>query len=395
MRIERLGFFEEVDLAMEPTEVPEQLDLEVHVVERPTGSFSFGAGFSSQDGFVATGSLSQTNLFGRGYAVNASVDYGGQDPAFLPEPHRSLLPRLEVQLRGHGLPDERRLRELRAGAARRRAGARPRAHRGQPHARLPALQLREAQARGRHACHGRRTDLSRALLGNRRHQPARPLGGISDTRNDRLAPTRGWNLGLTLDGAGPIGFSKFARLEGRVHLVPRSAALAARALDLRGRNALRLRVSLQHDRRLQRSSGRRPHAMLGSPWTVAVAPLGPCPRSTRTSRCPSPSATSSAAWGSSSCVASGRARWGPGAPILDEYFRGRPLRSNEYIPVLTRRMDRQQDPIVRSTPRIPWRIPTGTSGNFLPTVDPSATVPPTERGPPAPRRTARPATSIA
>ena len=33
-RIHSLGFFEEVDLAMEPTEVPEQLDLEVHVVAR-------------------------------------------------------------------------------------------------------------------------------------------------------------------------------------------------------------------------------------------------------------------------------------------------------------------------------------------------------------------------
>ena len=41
------------------------LDLDVTVVERPTGSFSFGAGYSSQDSIVLTASLAQSNLFGR------------------------------------------------------------------------------------------------------------------------------------------------------------------------------------------------------------------------------------------------------------------------------------------------------------------------------------------
>ena len=214
MRIERLGFFEEVDLAMEPTEVPEQLDLEVHVVERPTGSFSFGAGFSSQDGFVATGSLAQSNLFGRGYAVNASVDFGGRtqrfflslsDPYFLGSKYSFGITGFMTNINyesfeqeqlggelvlGRALTEDNRTRGfLRYSYARRRLADDTRAY-------AASLIFRELFA----------GTIDTSLLG---------LSVVSDTRNDRLAPTRGWNLGLTLDGAGPIGFSKFARLEGR------------------------------------------------------------------------------------------------------------------------------------------------------------------------------------
>jgi outer membrane protein assembly complex protein YaeT len=82
-RIQGLGFFEEVDLKPEATEGAEQLDLEVKVTERPTGSFSFGAGFSSQDRFVINGSLAQQNLFGRGWATNLSADVGRRTQRFL------------------------------------------------------------------------------------------------------------------------------------------------------------------------------------------------------------------------------------------------------------------------------------------------------------------------
>ena len=74
VRLQRLSFFEEVELRPEPTDDPQLIDLEVEVVERPTGSFSFGAGFSSQDSFVLTGSLSESNLFGRGYGLNLTAD---------------------------------------------------------------------------------------------------------------------------------------------------------------------------------------------------------------------------------------------------------------------------------------------------------------------------------
>jgi outer membrane protein insertion porin family len=214
LRVERLGFFEEVDISMEPTEVPEQLDLEVQVVERPTGSFSFGAGFSSQDGFVVTGSLAQSNLFGRGYAANASVDFGGQtqrfflsftDPYFLGSDFSlgitAFLTSLNFEdfeqeqlggelILGHALTEDNRTRGfLRYSFARRRLA--------------DDTQVTAAAMIFRELFSG---TLSTSLVG---------LSLISDTRNDRLSPNKGWNLGFTLEGAGPLGFAEFARAEAR------------------------------------------------------------------------------------------------------------------------------------------------------------------------------------
>ncbi|MEE8314189.1 MAG: outer membrane protein assembly factor BamA [Myxococcota bacterium] len=75
-RVRRLGFFEEVTIDARQLDTPRRLALAVEVVERPTGSFSFGAGVGSTDGFLVNGSISQDNLFGQGRAVTASVDMG-------------------------------------------------------------------------------------------------------------------------------------------------------------------------------------------------------------------------------------------------------------------------------------------------------------------------------
>jgi outer membrane protein insertion porin family len=74
-RVQRLGFFEEVSLESARTE-ENRVGVTVDVVERPTGTFSFGAGFGSTDGFLINGSISQDNLFGRGYSLAASADLG-------------------------------------------------------------------------------------------------------------------------------------------------------------------------------------------------------------------------------------------------------------------------------------------------------------------------------
>lgn len=73
-RIDRLGFFETV--TVDPKPVPgtrDQVDLEVVVKERPTGSVSLGAGFSTSDGVILSGSFSQNNIFGTGKAFSAEV----------------------------------------------------------------------------------------------------------------------------------------------------------------------------------------------------------------------------------------------------------------------------------------------------------------------------------
>lgn len=72
-RINNLGYFEDVKIDTRRGKSPELIDIVVTVTERPTGSVSAGAGFSSVENLIFTGSISQNNLFGRGQRLNFSV----------------------------------------------------------------------------------------------------------------------------------------------------------------------------------------------------------------------------------------------------------------------------------------------------------------------------------
>ncbi|MBX2848448.1 MAG: outer membrane protein assembly factor BamA, partial [Acidiferrobacterales bacterium] len=74
VRLQRLSFFDEVEIETIPVAGrDDQVDLEVSVVERPTGSFLFGLGYSGDDGALVQASISQANLFGTGNLLNFSV----------------------------------------------------------------------------------------------------------------------------------------------------------------------------------------------------------------------------------------------------------------------------------------------------------------------------------
>jgi outer membrane protein insertion porin family len=74
-RIDRLGFFKEVNI--ETSEVPgapDQVDLNLNVVEKPTGSLQLGAGFSSAEKLALSFSLRQENAFGTGQYLGVEVN---------------------------------------------------------------------------------------------------------------------------------------------------------------------------------------------------------------------------------------------------------------------------------------------------------------------------------
>ena len=75
--INKLGFFEDVLINTEPGSVQDQVDLSVEVKERPTGSFSVGAGYSSVDNIMGMFSISQNNLFGKGQQLTFMAQLGG------------------------------------------------------------------------------------------------------------------------------------------------------------------------------------------------------------------------------------------------------------------------------------------------------------------------------
>lgn len=74
-RIGRLGFF--TDTAVDTIEipgVPDQVDLDVKVTEKPTGAIMVGAGFSSAERLTLTGSINQANAFGSGNNIGINVN---------------------------------------------------------------------------------------------------------------------------------------------------------------------------------------------------------------------------------------------------------------------------------------------------------------------------------
>lgn len=76
-RVDRLDFFSEVSLETPP--VPgskDQVDLNVSVKEKPTGSFNVGAGFSSNQGLVLTAGVTNSNIFGTGNQVALQINTG-------------------------------------------------------------------------------------------------------------------------------------------------------------------------------------------------------------------------------------------------------------------------------------------------------------------------------
>jgi outer membrane protein insertion porin family len=76
-RLNNLNFFETVEIL--PKQIaPGEVDLEVKVKEKPTGSFSIGGGFSTLDQFTAIADITEGNLFGRGYMARIRGQVGGR-----------------------------------------------------------------------------------------------------------------------------------------------------------------------------------------------------------------------------------------------------------------------------------------------------------------------------
>ena len=74
-RVDRLGYFKEVNI--ETNEVPgapDQVDVQMNVEEKPTGSLQLGAGFSSAEKLALSFSIKQENAFGSGNYLGLEVN---------------------------------------------------------------------------------------------------------------------------------------------------------------------------------------------------------------------------------------------------------------------------------------------------------------------------------
>ncbi len=214
-RIRRLGFFEDVSFEPNTTENPSQLDLDVTVVERPTGSFSFGAGFSSVDSFIFTASLSQTNLFGRGYGANISADIGGRssrffisltDPYFLGSTFSFSTTAFLTQVRFNDFEQDQQGIEL--------ALSHPLTIDNRA-----SISLRygfaDRRVKQEDNVNSLAAPIARQVLQGRQSTSRIGISVGIDTRNDRFAPTSGYAANGGIEYAGLGGFSKFLSFEAR------------------------------------------------------------------------------------------------------------------------------------------------------------------------------------
>lgn len=72
-RIERLGYFADVDVEAREGSRPDQVVVDVDVEEQTTGSVSFGASFSTNDGLGLSIGFSERNFLGRGQRLSAQI----------------------------------------------------------------------------------------------------------------------------------------------------------------------------------------------------------------------------------------------------------------------------------------------------------------------------------
>jgi len=72
-RLQNLDFFKKVDIKQEETSTPDKVDLKVEVEDKPTGSLQFAGGYSTVDGPLASVTMNERNLMGKGYDLYASA----------------------------------------------------------------------------------------------------------------------------------------------------------------------------------------------------------------------------------------------------------------------------------------------------------------------------------
>ncbi|WP_231856560.1 outer membrane protein assembly factor BamA [Pseudodesulfovibrio piezophilus] len=80
--LNRLGYFEKVDIAPLPTGDPEEMDLVVKVKDKPTGNIGGGVGYSTYDSVYLGANISEANLFGKGYSASLNGGFSSSKTVF-------------------------------------------------------------------------------------------------------------------------------------------------------------------------------------------------------------------------------------------------------------------------------------------------------------------------
>ncbi|HSM73924.1 MAG TPA: outer membrane protein assembly factor BamA [Desulfobacterales bacterium] len=80
--LKRLDYFDDVKVDTLPGSAEDQMVLKIDVTEKPTGTFSFGGGYSTAESLFAVAQISQRNLFGRGQVLQLAAHLGGKSTRY-------------------------------------------------------------------------------------------------------------------------------------------------------------------------------------------------------------------------------------------------------------------------------------------------------------------------
>lgn len=77
-RLERLGYFQSVNISTQPGSAPDRVVIIVDVVDQSTGSFGIGGGYATgyDGGFIVEASVEEKNFLGRGQYIRVSAGGG-------------------------------------------------------------------------------------------------------------------------------------------------------------------------------------------------------------------------------------------------------------------------------------------------------------------------------
>jgi outer membrane protein insertion porin family len=80
--LQRLTYFEEVNIIPEPSLNPNRMNVIVEVKEKSTGNFSIGAGFSSAENVIVMGQIAENNFLGRGDTLSFNANLSGSSSRY-------------------------------------------------------------------------------------------------------------------------------------------------------------------------------------------------------------------------------------------------------------------------------------------------------------------------
>lgn len=81
-KLNNLGYFSAAEVEMVPTDSPDEVDLKVKVKEQNTGALLAGIGWNTWGGVGVSGSIRESNLWGKGYAGSLGGTFSGDSTRY-------------------------------------------------------------------------------------------------------------------------------------------------------------------------------------------------------------------------------------------------------------------------------------------------------------------------